>query len=188
MKKFLAMAALMLSSVGAFAQHSVGTVTIQPKVGLNCSSLTGDGYDYKAGFVGGAELEYQASSMLGISGGVLYSMQGANVKNTDSKVKMDYVNIPILANVYVAPGLAIKAGVQPAFNVNNEYKVEKGGASVSTEFDANSFDFSIPVGISYEYQNVVLDARYNFGLTKIADNWDSKNTVFQLTIGYKFAL
>lgn len=188
MKKFLAMAALVLSSVGAFAQYSAGDVTIQPKVGLNCSSLTGDGYDYKAGFVGGAELEYHATPMLGISAGVLYSMQGANVKNSDTKVKMDYVNIPILANVYVAPGLALKAGVQPAFNVNNEFEVEKGGASVSKEFDAKSFDFSIPVGISYEYQNVCLDARYNFGLTKIADNWDSKNTLFQLTLGYKFSL
>ena len=28
-------------------------------------------------------------------------------------------------------------------------------------------DFSIPVGISYEYMNVVIDARYNLGLSKV---------------------
>ena len=81
------MAAMVLSSVGAFAQYNAGDVTIQPKVGLNVSSLTVDNAEYKAGFVGGAELEYHVSPMFGISGGLLYSMQGAKVKDTDAKVK-----------------------------------------------------------------------------------------------------
>ena len=38
MKKLLVMAAMVLSSVGAFAQYSAGDITIQPKVGLNVSS------------------------------------------------------------------------------------------------------------------------------------------------------
>ena len=50
MKKIIAMAALVLSSVGAFAQYSAGDFTLQPKVGLNCTSITGDNdADYKAG-------------------------------------------------------------------------------------------------------------------------------------------
>ena len=55
---------------------------------------------------------------------------------------------------------------------------------------AKSFDFSIPVGISYEYANFQLDARYNFGVTKVFDVEGSKakNSVFQITLGYKFAL
>lgn len=73
MKKLFVMAAMALSSVGAFAQYKAGDVTIQPKVGLNVSSLTEDDAEYKAGFVGGAELEYHASPMFGISGGLLYS-------------------------------------------------------------------------------------------------------------------
>ena len=83
MKKLFVMAAMALSSVGAFAQYNAGDVTIQPKVGLNVSSLTkDDDAEYKAGFVGGAELEYHVSPMFGISGGLLYSMQGAKVKAT----------------------------------------------------------------------------------------------------------
>ena len=39
MKKIIAMAALVLSSVGAFAQNAAGTTTIQPKVGLNVSTI-----------------------------------------------------------------------------------------------------------------------------------------------------
>ena len=90
MKKLFVMAAMVLSSVGAFAQYNAGDVTIQPKVGLNVSSVTEDDAEYKAGFVGGAELEYHVSPMFGISGGLLYSMQGAKVKDSDVKMKMDY--------------------------------------------------------------------------------------------------
>lgn len=64
MKKIIAMAALALSSVGAFAQYSAGDFTLQPKVGLNCASITGDNdADYKAGFVGGLEAEYHVNPL-----------------------------------------------------------------------------------------------------------------------------
>ncbi len=196
MKKFFVMAAMVLSSVGAFAQYEAGDITIQPKVGLNVSSTTGEGAEYKAGFVGGAELEYHVTPKFGISGGVLYSMQGAKVKDTDdAKINLDYINIPILANVYVAPGLAIKAGIQPAFNVSNKLKAEgftvdldEAAKYLGDDVKVNSFDFAIPVGISYEYQNICLDARYNIGVTNIAKDGDTKNSVFQITLGYKFKL
>ena len=193
MKKFLIMAAMVLSSVGAFAQYSAGDVTIQPKIGLNCTSLTEDDAYYKAGFVGGLELEYHVSPLVGISGGVLYSMQGAKAKDVDdAKLNMDYVNIPILANFYVAEGLALKAGIQPAFNVSN--KVKYNGVSVDYDkyapdgAEVKTFDFAIPVGISYEYMNFCLDARYNIGVSKVAEGDAGRNSVFQLTLGYKFKL
>ncbi len=193
MKKLFVMAAMVLSSVGAFAQYSAGDVTIQPKVGLNVSSLTEDDADYKAGFVGGIELEYHVTPTVGISGGLLYSMQGAKVKDMDdAKIKMDYLNIPILANIYVAPGFAVKAGIQPAFNLSN--KVSMKGVTVDYDkyapegAEVKSFDFAIPVGLSYEYMNVCLDARYNIGVSKIADGDAGKNSVFQITLGYKFKL
>lgn len=191
MKKLLVMAAVMLASVGAYAQHAVGSFTLQPKVGMNIANLTdADDADARIGFVGGLETEYQATDIFSLSAGVLYSMRGCKYDNDKVKTtsKLDYINIPIMANVYVAKGLAVKLGVQPAFNVNSEVKVSGGKYSTSADVDAKSFDFSIPVGISYEYSNVVLDARYNWGLTKVADGSDSKNSVFQITLGYKFDL
>lgn len=185
------MAAVMLASVGAYAQHAVGSFTLQPKVGMNIANLTdADDADARIGFVGGLETEYQATDIFSLSAGVLYSMQGCKYDNDKVKTtsKLDYINIPIMANIYVAKGLAVKLGVQPAFNVNSEVKVSGGKYSTSADVDAKSFDFSIPVGISYEYSNVVLDARYNWGLTKVADGSDSKNSVFQITLGYKFDL
>ena len=194
MKKFLVMAAMVLSSVGAFAQYQAGDITVQPKVGLNIADYTDtDGSKTRAGLAAGVEFEYHVSPLVGISAGALYSMQGCKAdaeEGVDLTLKNDYINIPILANVYVAQGLALKAGVQPGFKVNSSAKAEKGGVSASQDLgDAfKSFDFSIPVGISYEYMNVCLDARYNIGMTKVLDGSDSKNSVFQITLGYKFKL
>lgn len=192
MKKILLMAVVMLASVASYAQQAVGTFTLQPKIGMNVASLTKcDGCDPRIGLAAGVEAEYQATDIFSVSAGLIYSMQGnkAKAEGVTQTTKLDYINIPILANVYVTKGLAVKLGVQPAFNVSDKQKLSGGKASVEAEdVGAESFDFSIPVGLSYEYNNVVFDARYNFGVTNIADGGDSKNSVFQFTLGYKFAL
>lgn len=192
MKKILLMAVVMLASVASYAQQAVGTFTLQPKIGMNVASLTKcDGCDPRIGLAAGVEAEYQATDIFSVSAGLIYSMQGNKAKEDGVTLttKLDYINIPILANVYVTKGLAVKLGVQPAFNVSDKQKLSGGKASVESEdVGAESFDFSIPVGLSYEYSNVVFDARYNFGVTNIADGGDSKNSVFQFTLGYKFAL
>lgn len=192
MKKILLTAVVMLASVASYAQQAVGAFTLQPKIGMNVASLTKcDGCDPRIGLAAGVEAEYQATDIFSVSAGLIYSMQGNKAKEEGVTLttKLDYINIPILANVYVTKGLAVKLGVQPAFNVSDKQKLSGGKASVEAEdVGAESFDFSIPVGLSYEYNNVVFDARYNFGVTNIADGGDSKNSVFQFTLGYKFAL
>lgn len=200
MKKLFLVASVLMLSVGAFAQHEVGSLTIQPKVGLNIANYTGsDDSDPRIGLAAGAEFEYQITEMFSLSAGLIYSMQGAKESATEQgvKVKMtaktDYINIPILANIYVAKGFALKLGIQPGFNVNSSYTASAQGIDVSGSLsdlgvDIKSFDFAIPVGLSYEFNNVVIDGRYNIGVTKMVDNDDSKNSVFQFTVGYKFNL
>ena len=189
MRKVIIMAVLMLSSVAAFAQRPVGSLTVQPKIGMNFATLTkADDSESRIGLVAGAELEYQISDIFSISGGALYSQQGCEWSE-DGRTKtnkLDYINIPVLANVYVVKNLAVKFGVQPAFNVNSKAKASQGDSSIQGSIEGiKTFDFSIPIGLSYEYKNIVIDGRYNFGLTKVSKYADSKNSVFQLTLGYK---
>ena len=189
MRKVIIMAVLMLSSVAAFAQRPVGSLTVQPKIGMNFATLTkADDSESRIGLVAGAELEYQISDIFSISGGALYSQQGCEWSEDGSTKtnKLDYINIPVLANVYVVKNLAVKVGLQPAFNVNSKAKASQGDSSVQGSIEGiKTFDFSIPIGLSYEYKNIVIDGRYNFGLTKVSKYADSKNSVFQLTLGYK---
>ncbi len=192
MKKFL-VSALMLfaASTATFAQHAVGSFSLQPKVGISIADMTDtQGTTSRIGFVGGLEGEYQAADIFSLSLGVNYSQEGFKMKNSDNKVKLDYVNVPILANVYLTKGLAVKVGVQPGFNVGNSVTINgQTESSSKKDYDGiKSVALSIPVGLSYEISNVVLDARYNWGVTKAFDALDSKNSVFQVTIGYKFQL
>ena len=84
----------------------------------------------------------------------------------------------------------MKLGVQPGFKLSSKAKFKGSGASkeVEVEDGVKSIDLSIPVGVSYQYQNIVFDARYNWGVTKIIEDSDSKHSVFQITVGYKFSL
>ncbi len=195
MKKILILAVMMLTTMTVSAQMRAGSWAVMPKAGFNLATVTdADDASMKFGLVAGADMIYQINEPLAISFGVLYSMQGAKAKVKENgvtiknKLNMDYVNIPILANFYVTRGLALKAGIQPGFNVKHKMKVESGGSSVESDIpNFKSFDFAIPIGISYEISNFVIDARYNLGLTKL---WDqegssSKNSVFQFTLGYK---
>ena len=202
MKKIMMIAALMVATLSTSAQNEVGQVTLMPKAGINISTITGSGSDKKSkvGLVAGAEFEYGVAQNFDITAGVLYSMEGA--KFGDAKFNMDYINIPILANYYVVPGLAVKAGIQPAFNVRKKASyngntvniddvmnavLDWAGAGVET--GVKTFNLSIPVGLSYEYQSFVLDARYNIGVTKLFKNADQgRNSTFAITLGYKFAL
>ncbi|MBO4850885.1 MAG: PorT family protein [Prevotella sp.] len=168
------------------------------------------------GAVVGAEFEYQAAKWLGLTAGVSYAMQGSGwedtdlklggstVKMRDAKIETGYINLPVVANFYLCKGLALKTGVQFGFMTNAKVKVSlsqsSGSTNQKTEYDEDmkdeceKFDISIPVGLSYEFNNhLVLDARYNIGLTKVNKESlqgedDSKNGVFQLTIGYKIKL
>ena len=193
MKKLFLATMLVLASMSASAQHAVGGFTLQPQVGMTLATVTSfDDAKMKVGLVAGAEVEYQATDMLGIAGGLQYAMQGSAIDGADDNLNLDYLNIPIRAKVYVAPGFSIIAGVQFGFLTR-----EKAGDYDIKDY-TESFDFSIPLGASYEISNVVIDARYNLGLTKLSkekkvgDAWvdgsDSKNSVIMLTVGYRFDL
>ncbi len=192
MKKFLIAALMVASFATAQAQQPVGTVSIQPKVGFNLASLTEfKNTSMRAAVVTGAEGMYQVSDIFGLSAGLLYSQQGVEFDG-DAAYKLDYLNIPLMANVYVAKGFALKVGIQPGFMINDnikDYSITIGNYKISTDDGLKKFDFSIPVGLSYEFANFVFDARYNFGVTDVFDWSDApKNSVFQFTFGYKFVL
>ena len=175
---------------------------------------------YNARFMGGVEAEYQMLPTTSVSLGVGYVQQGCRISDFEVgdpkgmsygqskiRVKMDYIQCPLTINQYLGEGLAVKAGVQLGFLLKSDFSysttpikhladgAKEYGETEDVEIDQKSvrrsMDVSIPVGISYEYLNVVLDARYHFGLTNLYkdESWPTeKNKVFTFTVGYKFNL
>ena len=176
-------AALMLMSVGAFAQNEVGQITVKPMAGVNIATMTNmRTAKTRIGAVAGVEGEYGFAKNFSITAGLLYSMQGEKSSDSEySSYKYDYLNIPILANYYVYPGLALKAGMQPGIKLSAKIGDDNND-------DANGFYFSFPIGASYEYSNFVFDARYNFGVSKADNPGKAKHSWFSITVGYKIPI
>ena len=167
----------------------------------------------RPGFTGGVDVMYQVSDNVGLSLGLSYVQAGCKYKDVDDNGvtwhdhydRMDYISVPLVGHSYIAPGLSINVGVAPSFLIYGKYHAGMQTYDLDTdghrtnvkeaEIDQDikkglrNFTLSIPVGISYEYENVVLDARYNVGvLNAYKYGLTARNKVFEVSVGYKFDL
>jgi outer membrane protein W len=194
MKKIFNLIAAALISVSASAQSETGSITIQPNVGMTVASATSDagqGSKCAVGLTAGVEGMYMFTDKFGATLGV--SLTGYNIsgKEGPEKGKISsnyYICVPVMADYYVAPGLALKAGVSVNFLATSKFDGEN---KVDGEKYRNLFKrgfISIPVGASYEINGFVFDARYNIGVRKIMRATEIKGTynAFSFTVGYKF--
>ncbi len=189
MKKIVLILMLAIVSMGiASAQHEAKSLSLQPKIGLNLSKLTNHfDSDFKPGMVVGLETEWQSKAKFGWSVGLLYSQQGTKYALGEFKYtyNYNYINVPVLANFYVARNLALKTGLQFGFNVSNGYTIEGPGSKENrNDPDVKAVEASIPLGVSYEFNQFVVEARYNLGLTYAVPR--TRFSTFQFTLGYRF--
>lgn len=239
MKKIMFIVALVMSALSGSAQSEAGKLFFYPRIGTSVSNLSkmdrlyiiGEKQNsldskYRAGLTAGGELEYRATDEFSLSIGAFYQELGCrypdyvedlkddkgNVTTSGmdkNRIKLEYINVPIMLNGYIAGGLSLKAGVQVGFLLSSKWKYRMSNITEDMGDDGvpqytygqpingcikpqtNRVDLSIPIGISYEYMNVVLDARYNYGLLKtFKKEFDdyAHNRYFTLTVGYKFEL
>ena len=200
MKKLFLIAVMAVISLSASAQkmrHDAGSITIQPMIGISTGYLRGEekigsttvkyeNDEARTGLGIGAEAEYYTTTpWLSVSAAVLYQQQGWDMKSSPTS-KIDFINIPVLANFYVGKGFALKIGLQPGFLV----KAEEDGVSVKDDY--NTFNLSLPVGLSYEFKNgITLDLRGAAAITKLnkkSGALKKYNDGGILTVGYKFSL
>ncbi len=200
MKKMILAAMMMVVAMSVSAQHEVGSITFQPKVGVNGSLMymNNDDIDLEGvgGFIAGAEFEYRMTKWLAVSAGAMYSQQGGKVKhkefNVEQTARIDFVTVPIMANFYVWKGLALKIGVEPAFKVRDDLKMpENNMAFMASKYsfgEVNRFDLRVPLGVSYDFGKFSLEFSTNGGLTKAMKNKDYYNAYASFRLGYKFSL
>ena len=205
MKNFLTTLLAIASFTLINAQES--DIRFGAKAGLNISDLTGDdadliGYDSKTGFHIGAVVEIPISDTFAFQPELLFSTQGGKGEESGAEFisSINYLSIPLMAKLYVAEGLSLQAGPQISIMVSAEDTLK---ASIDTGFgeinidesvdakdDYKTIDLGLNFGLGYQLEmGLFLDARYNLGLTNIADYLGAstlKNSVFQISLGYKF--
>lgn len=151
------------------------------KAGANFANLTGadaDGFDGLTSYHFGAVIELKVLQNLAIQPELLYSSQGAK-SDAFNDVKFDYVTVPVLAKFYlITDKLSLDVGPQFAFLIND---------NVDQTFETKSFDFAAAGGLGLNIsKNVFAQARYVVGLSDTTKDAEIKNTVIQLSLGYRF--
>ncbi|MBG6110713.1 opacity protein-like surface antigen [Flavobacterium sp. CG_23.5] len=167
------------------------------KGGLNIASISNidqDGVNSKSliGFHAGFFAEFMISDNFALQPELLYSAQGVKLDSfgDDGDLKLDYIVIPVMAKYYVADTFSLEFGPQIGFLVSAEAK--SGGVSEDVKNDFESTDVGLGFGANYDFaEKFMLGARYNLGLTRLQKDvfpgeseW--KNSVFQISLGYKF--
>jgi hypothetical protein len=187
MKKIIVAAILVMGSVGAFAQASIG---IGVKGGLNFAKIdgtssVGDNYKGRTGYHFGAFTLIKIGK-IGIQPEVLFSKQGSKVSrpNTqDVDANFSYINVPVIVKLYTIAGINLQVGPQFGFLSRAEFDDKDIKSSVKNS------DVSLALGAGWDLPfGLKIDARYNLGLTKIDDDparfSNVKNQVFQVSVGY----
>jgi len=180
-----------LFAANSFAQYSSGgfslsesTVYYGVRVGLNLSTLTGDGmgdFGMKPGLNVGPTIGVRVSETTPVflESGVYFSMQGA--KDGDNSVALNYFKIPVLIKygVQVSDEFAVLPFLGPtiAFGVGGDWKTAGAGSESSFgKGKFNRFDAGIRFGCGAEWNKLYLELGYEFGITNIAD-WKKDNGI-----------
>jgi hypothetical protein len=105
-------------------------------------------------------------------------MQG--FKSDDTNYAISYINIPILAKVYIMKTISLEAGPQAGFKISDNFPGDSGD-------DIKTFDTAFVGGLGFNFpMGLSLNARYALGLSEIVKDSDAKNQVIQLGAAFKF--
>lgn len=177
----------------------IGTVSAQHmnvgvKAGLNLFNIESDdnsSSDMKAGINVGLLGHFHLSETLAFQPEVVFSGQGAKFTNgvLDSKLKLDYVNVPLLLQYMFDNGFRLQAGPQIGFLIAANSDTDPNN-NIDVKSNYKSVDFGLGIGGSYVHppSGFGIDLRYNFGLSNIneSDAVNSTNNGVQLGVFYLF--
>ena len=168
------------------------------KAGLNLATITNN--DSNLDFEPSMKLDFHVGAFINLNFGardqkpgffglqseVLYSRQGFSFGG--EKVNFDYISIPLMVKMHVYEGLYIDVGPYISFllSVNPDETVIfkntiqlsdlKGGKDVGAAF-----------GVIYEDRlGWIVGARFQHGISNMANNLSWMNQVLSLSVGWKF--
>ncbi len=164
------------------------------KGGLNLTNTSSDNFSEtktRTGFHLGLLAEIPLGNRFSLQPEILYSTQGAEADvimlgggPIETEFNLDYIQVPVLAKIYLTESLSIEAG--PSFNFLVNEKIDGEEA----DFGSN-FEFAGAFGASYKFGGSLFgSARYIYGFSDAFDreNYEDNinNTGFQLGIGFMF--
>ncbi|MEN8248979.1 MAG: porin family protein [Bacteroidota bacterium] len=178
---------LMLIPLAASLQAQ--NITYGVKAGLNLNNLNISPEEdppapkLRPGIHFGVFLQYNLTEAISIHPEISVSTQGANDRDpeVDQRVKLTYVNIPVLVKYQLPVGVNLFAGPQIGFLVGGTFEEEEKGSGEQDNYQARDYykgtDFSFGFGAGYSLDmGIDINIRYNLGLSD--NNNDSQGDAF----------
>jgi hypothetical protein len=155
-----------------YANQTGSDITVNSQ-NYNTDAIT----SYHAGLV----TEIKLTEGFSIQPELLYSTQGATYKNAFEEFtnELGYLSIPVLAKIHFNKTISLDLGPQASFLLSER-----------NEFDAKnaeSFEFGLAGGLSLSItKSFFIQGRYVLGLTEASREAEVKNSVVQVSAGFKF--
>lgn len=198
MKKVFAVIAALVLAVPSFAQYSSGGFDLDKenlyygvRIGMTGATLSGDAVEVKdlgskvgltlAGIIG---LHISKTAPVFLESGLYYTERGA--KKDKFSVSYNNLEIPVLVKygIKATDEIALLPFIGPVFSyaISGKYKYSDGGTSVEVgAFDEKKWpngnalkraNMGFKLGCGAEYNNLYLEAGYQFGITDISKGDD----------------
>ncbi len=212
MRKGFILVLLLVFALSQLAAMEMGSKGI--KGGLNIASWSGDyveDFDSKLGLIIGGFISYPVNDQFSFQPEVYYTMKGVSYDYSESYMgysysdtgtaSMNYLEIPLLGVFNLSQEASFQpklfAGPFIGFNLSATYESDweetDGGETYSGNDsgdleDMNSLEYGLIFGGAIEIDKIVIEFRYNMGLSNIysdSDDFSRTNTVISIMLGYK---
>ena len=215
MKFFTGILLLSIFTATSVQAQTTG-VHVGPTAGMTLSVLDGQlnrTASFKPGFVGGAAVRWRPSVRVAVQAELVYAQQGVSNKLDfgpypgESKVKLNYLNLPILLKIYAGNVVNFQFGPQFGLLLSGRrvgqsgyYSGSSGSGYVTEDIDVKGRykgDFALCGGVGVDLANgFMASARINYGLSDIDNDVSTTslrqalgiggihNRTIQFTVGY----
>jgi outer membrane protein W len=188
---------LLLMGQRGFTQN----LSFGPMAGLNISSLNNlPDSKSKAGLLAGAFFNYSSKNWFGLGLQVLYNQAGAKLTTPVETVKLNYLQVPILATYYLA-GTNTQGSFRPKFFVGPHINFllnakNKDGNDLNPDnlyYKTTELGITFGGGFNYALMDKTwlnFDIRYGVGLTNATQSPTTNitNNALGITLGVSFPI
>lgn len=177
------------------------------KGGVNLGNVYGadeSQMDYKVGFLAGVHFSFNLLEFLAIQPEVLFIQKGAEAAGAtwegtlEDKYKLSYLEFPLLLRFNLDPldkvNAMIMAGGYYSVKLSGSYSQEMNGVldyETSALFKGHDLGLIFGLGAAYALRfplqgRILIEVRYDLGLTSIHEYWDIKTRTLSMLVGYTF--
>ncbi len=208
MKK-LVLAGMLSFAFISFTKAQTLSPSVGIKGGLNFTNLYTEDVDDNnvlSSFNAGLYANLPLAPSVSIQPEINFSRKGSELvydnafASGTTKLKLNYLEIPVLLKLNVTPNFNIHFGPYAAYLLDGKATNESSNSSFNFEEninndDLNKWDYGLSGGIGFDFASTSLGIRYNYGLQTIGKERsfggntytfpDSKNSALSLYIGFK---